>query len=429
MLPHLPNEITTLILQSFEPTDILSARLVCRHLNAIASGIAAKVFFETVETDLSRKGLANLENVLSSKTYHRATRRIVLGAQRFGTGLLWPRDVDGFLQFDAGSALRVQKILSSFPNCEEIVVQGDTVNCQHSTNTRTLIPGDVFSLILCMVSTTSQPIRRFSVDWSTSMSNDDLYAISSTPFTRDEFWRRWEKLQRLDLKLRVDNEERDVKHIVDLISRAKDLKSLEFNQRHGEGCGMLFDSLLEVNSLPNLTHLRLWDVDQFTAPSLIRFLTRFKQTLTNLRLDKVISRGDWREVFDALRHGFTSLECITLAHLTCTDSPSNRQNGLFFCPIRNSIHDIDADNFEFVEKSDRVSKRRFCVVGVRYRGTSLDSALQHIGDAMYYEGYPPPGTPEYTLELVRAPRIQLPILPDEGWCYTQYLPDNIWTRH
>lgn len=423
MLLVLPSEVVALIVELLDPPSILSVRLVCRQLNETASPIAAKHFFETIETDVTRESLTKLQRLASCEVYRLAVRTIQFRAERYGKGSHWPHDADGFVECDSYNAIALQIILSQFDNCECITIDTDHLEPLDKTSDRYLKLVDALSLVFCLITKTAKPIRHISLFWIFSTSETRLRYVAPASLKGDKFGHRWAQLQSLDLKLRLDDHMGDIGLLTNLFSRAKALTRFQFQQDNGRGEQRLFETLHQTDSLPNLTHLTLCGVYEVRAPDLIKFFGRFRRSLKNLRLDWIFVSGSWGQTFSSLQQGFRSLRFISLVNLYRINpsKPAVRAgNRLFFCPIRTEIQNRKLTCFELFETTDQIDHRRFCIAGVRYQGESADCALSLIQKSMYWEGSPPEGSREFVPEPPRQFSLSFKPLSDKEWPYNNY---------
>lgn len=424
MFLDLSNELLTLIADQLESQDLLPAQLTCRRLHHVSLPIAVSRHFEIVTTDLSRASIERLQRILANEVYRHAVRQIHLTAEKYGEGWRWLRDDAGFLQQDAEDAVTVRNVLSGFPACWSISMERDGTSDHvpsYGVSEAYLTTSDVMALIFSSLSTSQQPMRRVSVNLQGKISKHALVAVTPGSYASDEFWALWSKLKVLSLRVPLQYQGRDSQVAADLASKAANLERLWLGDVTGSSAGApLVDYMIKASHFPSLTHLRLGSVFSTSASALATFLGRVEGSLINLHLDRIFVVGDWKDILAALQNGFPKLRRFTVANLRKQSPDLESSKRVFFCPLRNAASAASASaseqgELEFVENADFVTKRRFCVSGVRYQGDNMRWALASIAGALYLEHQPPAGLLAYQPTPARSMIRVFKELEDEGW--------------
>lgn len=390
MLLDLSNELLTLIVDLLEAQELLFVQLACRHLYLVSLPIAASRYFQVITTDLSRASIERLQRLLENKTYRQAVREIRLTAEKYGEGWCWVRNDAGILQWDAEDATIVRTTLSQFPVCTSLAMERDGMSDlvpSYGVSDTYLTTADVMTLVFSWLSISQQPIRNVSLNLDGKVPKHALILVNSQSYASDGFWASWSKLKVLSLRVPLDYEGRDAQVAADLASKATNLEHLELQDTTRSSAGRpLLEYMIRRNHFPALTHLKLRGLYAISTPVLATLLKHVENSLSNLRFDYITIDGDWKEILLGLQKGFPKLRCLALAHLKKQGTSLVNSTRIFFCAIR---HLHTQDEFTFVENVDRITKRQFCISGVRYQGENTHRMLGCISDALYLEGQPP----------------------------------------
>lgn len=419
MILDLSNELLALIVDLLEFQDVLYAQLVCRRLYTVSLPIAASRRFRVITTDLSRNSIEKLQRIFENEVTRHAVRQIHIAAETYGQGWRWHRDHAGFLQHNAEDAVTVRNALAGFPACSSISMERDGMSDlvpSYGISDAYLTTADVMTLIFSSLSTSKQPIQKVTLNLKGKIPKHALAAVTPGSYRSDGFWALWSKLKALSVCVPLDYEGRDAQVAANLASKAANLERLELKDVTSSSAGgPLVDYMIEANHFPNLSHLKLCGISSVPASALATFLGRVEPSLINLRLDRIVVDRDWKEVLSALHQGFQKLRCLTLANLRTQPPDLENTRRVFFCGLRNASAAPAQDELEFIENADTVTKRRFCISGVRCRPENMRLLLASIIDALYLEGQPPADLPAYQPTPARPLIRVFKKVSDDSW--------------
>ncbi|CEJ94706.1 hypothetical protein VHEMI10223 [[Torrubiella] hemipterigena] len=401
MLLSLSNELVDSVIYFLDRKDIPSVRLVCRHLHKACQPRWEARVFDTLNFTLSETNIDELESIIQLATGREEVRRIwFLSSEAFGAHLHWPRDADGFARLDSENVARIVRILTkSFPNCTTVEVLRDYHHGAVRDET-SLSAADVLSIIFHAMGLGMPPIDHFFISLETVPAEMDLCRILPSSYSSPSFWEAWAKIKTLQLAIRLRANGDDAQIAADLVCRAKSLTRLQMRDTHGTVNRIcVFQCIKQAASFPSLTHLKLDGISYLSPASLIALLDRVTNTLTHLSLQYLKLNGSAKEVFEYLKGSFGHLSAVSVHSMeqAIANQPIET-TVIFFCPIRRkiTISMNGDDGFRVNDGWDRLSRRRFCVMGVWYRGPEMGHALSLLSECMYLASEPPANITEYS---------------------------------
>lgn len=398
MILQLPNELVSSILSHLDGGDLKSARLICHRISHIVIPIFSQHFFTEVECSFLKSNIERLEVIASSEELRNVVCHLKIEPRRrFGEGLTWPRHSTGKLQ-EGQNVKRIRNLLAdSFPNLTKLHIVADAIPQipNYWTSEEHLTLPDILEQVFIALALSTHPIQSFGLDFTTRNPKDCLQAVSHSIYESDSFWEAWSKLKALRLVMGPDDDGQDERQTLNLIIKAQGLEKLALDsclRKTHSGATPLYDLLMAADTVPKLTHLEIVHAHFMSPERLVSFLKRFQATLQFLTLDYVFLRGDWKDACEAMKGQFPKLKVFILRVPQYMDRYRARH---FMCPIRTMVPDIAKKDFTFTERSDVRLKRQYCVTGVRYAGSDVDSALGFIQKSIYCTESPPDGLQQY----------------------------------
>lgn len=389
--------------------DILSLRLVCRHIYRSTFKRFATAFFSTVVTDLSPRSLLRLDYIARGD-FRLFVRSISFGScppccrlsadlhTPLGKNQPWERypSLDGALVLSQPLVTQIHAILARFEKCTTLELTDhyeSSLGHRMEYDISKLSPGDGLDILLSGVAAGhTSSLRSCRIDLGASAGYLFADERPSATINSEPFRALWSSgIEDLQLRFALYHEGM-MQMAVDLITFATHLKSLDLAFRHsGEG-DVFFYRLASAPTVPQVADLKLrLDMMPGLSPdALLDALLRFEGSLIKLQLcDVLISVGSWgsffRRLWDLRQHNkFSHLECLTLYDLR-----QDRQGlKVVFCPLRlrpEVLHRCGG-TFEFTIWRGLRYKWKPRVDGVRYRGTveGMELALEALADDSYY---------------------------------------------
>lgn len=401
MLLSLSNELVDSVIYFLDRKDILSVRLICRHLYKACQPRFEARAFDTLNFTLSKTNLEELESIVQLRTGREEVRRIwFLSSEAFGAQLHWPRDDDGFARLDSENVARIIHILTtSFPNCTTVEVLRDYHHGAVRDET-SLSAADVLSIIFHAMGNGMPPIDHFFISLETVPAEMDLCRVLPSSYSSSAFWEAWARIKTLQLAIRLRANGDDAQIAADLVCKAKSLTRLQMRDTHGTlNRTCVFQCIKLASTFPSLTHLKLDGISYLSPAALAGLLDRVTDTLTHLSLQYIKLNGSAKEVFEYLRRSFSHLSAISIHSIEqAIANQLVETTVVFFCPIRRKVtmSKNNEDGFRFNDGWDRLSRRKFCVMGVWYKGPDMGYALGLLSECMYLASEPPADITEYT---------------------------------
>lgn len=394
-ITNLPTELVEIIVSYLSFEDLLSVRLVCRHVHYQSLRYTSSILFRVVSIDFTRDSLTKLQSLSNLPYIARCIRLLRIkdkenphtGWGYYGSGFNWSREPSGCLEPTTNTAIEMfDSSIRHLTNCKSIhFYPSDSDYIPRHQHQDSISSSDCLFIIFSAFARNSRQLTSFHI--SPIPSRPPLVrgplrnglGLSINPqhlpfkFLRSpEFQNCWKGIQDLTLDLEESSSQEPYELTNLLLRPIQKLRSLILGSDLNDDT---LDLLASGNSCGYLTHLDLHGIKASKTP-LLKLLASCGKTLTSLKLFDIGSRGSesWIHVLLEIPVLLPSLRCLRLIRLF--DYAGGQRRWIVFPNLAGGsvlpgVHDMD-----FTLYMGRVLA--WYVMGVTYSGLEMSKAFDFV---------------------------------------------------